>query len=359
MSCSRARLYFPQVTRPKTHADRLITWWCRYDSIHPLTSHQPSKMDFSQHERDHSTSEHHDLARPAWFDYPLPFMVVVHDSSFVISPTVTPSSESTATHKRSNSTTSKPTTQCTPDPQRSKACDPKLEDTLNLAQSISSLEVSTESSDVYPEIRYVFSDDDFAPTIDVLDSRQGDVSLIIDFDESGAQVVNATSLSSTWQISSVKEKVSSGAPAPAWAANDSMDATVAHVLYVNGTGSNPQFKTGPSLPQLPSQSVVSDGYSDASGKLVPSKNSQNLTRKNSQKSHYSNRPPLLPSDLQPHSSNNAVNQTSTNLALSDVMQQLTVRALTKQFLERNKQLRQIIDSISKENDMPSIDMNQQ
>lgn len=57
---------------------------------------------------------------------------------------------------------------------------------------------------IYPEIRYVFSDDDFAPTLDLVDQQDPtEISVVIDFDQSGENVVGYKSFTSNWQISSV------------------------------------------------------------------------------------------------------------------------------------------------------------
>lgn len=82
---------------------------------------------------------------------------------------------------------------------------------------------SPDSPPCYPVLRYVFSDDDFAPAVDVLDAPPQEVSLLLDIDATGTR---ATALSAAWQVQSVARV--EGA-VPAWAAGE-----VANVLRVSG-----------------------------------------------------------------------------------------------------------------------------
>lgn len=134
----------------------------------------------------------------------------------------------------------------------------------------------------YPEIRYVFSDDDFTPTVDVLDDTTNTdaaprgatgssiednndsspvsaddeefASVVLDFDATGTKIVAAASLSAGWQVMGVSMKQQQGltnaatgsgggmaaGSVPAWAelADEARDC-VAHVVYIDGASSKP------------------------------------------------------------------------------------------------------------------------
>lgn len=318
-----------------------------------------------------SGSRPHDLdpdELPSWIDYPLPFMVIVKDSSFVISPSASAplpplrSSNTQAARDRDNS----------PDTFHAASSTSPVGSTTSSSSSshslVKSLKVTTQSREIHPEIRYVFSDDDFAPTIDVLDCRQGgngnnnDVSLILDFDESGTRAVNATSLSSAWQISSVTERVSTNAPAPAWASTDN-DSSVAHVLFVEGTSAVPKFSTAPPLPPLPSSKDDTRRAQSprlqthpASHPLTGGGGGGSKTAKDYSVGHDTNAAAAASvaslsssaSSLGSDSRSGGAHNTQNDVSSSPLMQQLAIRALTEQFLERNRQLRQMLNSINKD-----------
>lgn len=52
----------------------------------------------------------------------------------------------------------------------------------------------------YPEVHYIYSDDNFVPAMDVVEQQWGDVSVLVDFDESGREIVSSQSLSPGWQV---------------------------------------------------------------------------------------------------------------------------------------------------------------
>lgn len=55
-------------------------------------------------------------------------------------------------------------------------------------------------STIYPEVHYIYSDDNFVPAMDVVEQQWGDISVLVDFDESGQEIVSSQSLSSGWQV---------------------------------------------------------------------------------------------------------------------------------------------------------------
>lgn len=106
------------------------------------------------------------------------------------------------------------------------------------------VESSTESGDsasvvpgnfvpnsLYPEVRYIFSDDDFSATIEALEQTKDDISVIVDFDSSGEKIVNCQSISTNWQVTNASV---TAATSPAWMAQDS--ASSSFKLIVQGTG---------------------------------------------------------------------------------------------------------------------------
>lgn len=59
---------------------------------------------------------------------------------------------------------------------------------------------------IHPEIRYVFSDDDFDPTLDLLDQQDSaEISVVVDFDPAGENIVGYKSFTSNWQITNVEK----------------------------------------------------------------------------------------------------------------------------------------------------------
>jgi hypothetical protein len=87
---------------------------------------------------------------------------------------------------------------------------------------------------LYPEVRYVFEDDDFNPTIEALDQEPGDVSVVVDFDQSGEKVVSYRSLSPYWQVVNVS---SDDSAAPSWMGHDQSSIK----LIVDGTSSKTEL----------------------------------------------------------------------------------------------------------------------
>lgn len=195
---------------------------------------------------------------PQWHTSALPFMVVVRDSTGNGNP-------NTGAHSIPQAP---PHTHSSVD--RSLSASPLKPQSPGLPQSSYSGSSSTTTANnsnnhyrtIYPEIRYVFSDDDFVPTIDVLDAQQEDASVIIDFDSTGTKVVGSQSLSPAWQIISVsspsllspspsspslsasssmlspgsrnvKNKVRQTQP-PVWAEQAVETDSVAHILYLDG-----------------------------------------------------------------------------------------------------------------------------
>lgn len=65
---------------------------------------------------------------------------------------------------------------------------------------LQTLDTKHKPQTVYPEVHYVFEDDAFAPEIDALEHQAGDVSVIIDLDETGTQILNCQSISPDWQV---------------------------------------------------------------------------------------------------------------------------------------------------------------
>jgi hypothetical protein len=88
------------------------------------------------------------------------------------------------------------------------------------------------SNTLYPEVRYIFSDDDFGATTEALEQSKDDISVIIDVDSSGEQVENCQSLSSNWQVTGATVTTASS---PAWMGQD---ASNSFKLVVRGTSSS-------------------------------------------------------------------------------------------------------------------------
>ena len=53
---------------------------------------------------------------------------------------------------------------------------------------------------LYPEVHYIFEDDELAPEIDALDRQDGDISVIVNLDETGLNITNCQSISPDWQV---------------------------------------------------------------------------------------------------------------------------------------------------------------
>lgn len=116
---------------------------------------------------------------------------------------------------------------------------------------------ATEQETIYPDIKYIFSDDEFNPTIDILQNGAG--AVIVDFDERGEAVTGHGSLSTEWQITDIRlvrnSSESEAVPpaptsatttvdsskqkdlstrAPPWAEAKMETDSVANVLYLDG-----------------------------------------------------------------------------------------------------------------------------
>lgn len=104
---------------------------------------------------------------------------------------------------------------------------------------------------LYPEVRYVFEDDDFNPTIEALDQEPGDVSVVVDFDQTGEKVVSYRSLSPYWQVVNVS---SDDSAAPSWMGHDQSSIK----LIVDGTSSKTDLvRKRPNASSEASSSTVS------------------------------------------------------------------------------------------------------
>lgn len=348
------------------------------------------KTQLDQDQNEFSSSQ-----LPPWYQVPLPFMVVVKDESFTITQDL--EAETVSNNSQSSS---------------SKRDSIESQSSLNYSSGVA-FSPSHHSRNIYPEIRYVFSDDDFAPTIDVLDSTKHEelqqqqqakradsldskvgkkssnnslkhkssktstssqspqfsspssslgksdqspdpnmVSLIIDFDKSGTNVVNATSLSPFWQISNVTEKVKPTAAqttgrslsphptTPAWASENELNSTVGHVLYVHGTRPNPHFD------------LLSNVSSIDSGNIKQQQQHQQQQRRKS-KSSVKTIPQSDDDDDDDEEDEDLLKKIQTKKlqkdgksSLDDNNNYFLIKALTKQFEERNNQLRQMIDSLN-------------
>lgn len=53
---------------------------------------------------------------------------------------------------------------------------------------------------VYPEVHHVYEDDEFSPETDAAEQQPGDISVIIDLNEAGTEIVKAQSISPGWQL---------------------------------------------------------------------------------------------------------------------------------------------------------------
>jgi hypothetical protein len=105
----------------------------------------------------------------------------------------------------------------------------------------------------YPEVKYVFEDDFFQPTIDVIEQNPGDVAVVIDFAPNGKDAVSYKSLSSSWQVVSVASQSSA---APSWVEQTEDSGTT--MLCVTGTSpSNAPANLDP-VAKAPSESSQSE-----------------------------------------------------------------------------------------------------
>lgn len=84
---------------------------------------------------------------------------------------------------------------------------------------------------LYPEVRYVFDDDDFSPAIELLEQQDDDVSVIVDFDYDGKSVTGFESLSPNWQPLEVTTATSS---APKWAKHPNSSTSM---VFIDGISS--------------------------------------------------------------------------------------------------------------------------
>ncbi|CAN6608641.1 hypothetical protein TRVA0_003S04786 [Trichomonascus vanleenenianus] len=118
---------------------------------------------------------------------------------------------------------------------------PPLADKLpSLSSTQSSLDRSKQIGDtgaflpdqMYPEVRYVFEDDYFNPTVDVLED-ENDIAVIIDFDNTGEVIQGYQSLSPTWQIVGISSAASA---TPSWASSEHDDQQSIK-LFIDGTSS--------------------------------------------------------------------------------------------------------------------------
>lgn len=64
-------------------------------------------------------------------------------------------------------------------------------------------ETGAAAETVYPEVHYVFSDDAFAPEMDALERQEGDISVVVDLDETAHEIRNCQSISPDWQVTNV------------------------------------------------------------------------------------------------------------------------------------------------------------
>lgn len=237
---------------------------------------------------------HHQPHLPSWHDSALPFMVVVRDiAAFGSQANATPAPSTAgarARQRRRSSISLRPESAPTADapgegtavgagPTSSSAASSKSSAgggsavTMGAASAPDSTGQGRPATTtvpkyktIYPEIRYVFADDDFAPTIDVLDSSArapattppagsgagattpaaaaataepaedaSFTSLVVDFDATGSAATRAQSLSTGWQVTGVRSQSTAEPAWPAWAEAREGEAC-ATVVYVDGMG---------------------------------------------------------------------------------------------------------------------------
>lgn len=167
--------------------------------------------------------QQHDVV-PPWHDSALPFLVLVRDSTpgQSTSPTPTPSPTPQAPKHRQSW-------------RQRQSSDPQPQTSTSITSTAAS---AKKYKLAYPEIRYVFADDDFSPAIDVLDSCNsdgpGETGVVVDFDASGVNVIQAQSLSTGWQVHGVERLAQdrgTSASGHVWAAGAE---PVANVVYIDG-----------------------------------------------------------------------------------------------------------------------------
>uniref|UniRef100_A0A060TAM2 ARAD1D20746p n=1 Tax=Blastobotrys adeninivorans TaxID=409370 RepID=A0A060TAM2_BLAAD len=153
----------------------------------------------------------HELSEPPqWLNSPLPFFVLVRDhSKYVLPGSVEPE----------------------PEPQSSRDIHSQSSSEVVERERI---EHGGEflTSQIYPDVRYVFEDDDFDPAVDALEHEEGDISVIVDFDATGEKIVSYKSLSPTWQITEAACDGSTTS-APAWVRGQPNSSS--RKLFIDGT----------------------------------------------------------------------------------------------------------------------------
>lgn len=163
-----------------------------------------------------------DVQGPRWRQSSLPFFVVLRDNStYVLPPGTGGSHNSTSGDNEAIHSQSTSAGQTTDE-----------DGGENNIQTVEKGRFACKQ--LYPEVRYVFEDDDFNPTIEALDQEPGDVSVLVDFDQTGEKVVSYKSLSPYWQVVNVS---SDDSAAPSWMGHDQSSIK----LIVDGTSSKPDL----------------------------------------------------------------------------------------------------------------------
>lgn len=171
---------------------------------------------------------------PRWKDSTLPFFVVLRDNSTYVLPTNTASgsfSSESLTKKNPETSSNNQDIRSTSGSQKDEQLPPQAPARSPSNENNNNIELGHFTpTQLHPEIRYVFEDDDFNSTVDALDQRPGDLSVIIDFDESGEKVVSYKSLSPYWQVTNV---ATDNSTPPSWMGQDQSSIK----LLIDGTSS--------------------------------------------------------------------------------------------------------------------------
>lgn len=129
---------------------------------------------------------------PSWKESSLPFFVVVQDESTYVSSGIAQSADSDS------------------------------------KESLGTF----DSNSLYPEVRYIFSDDYFSTSTEALEQSKDDISVIVDIDSSGERIESCDSLSATWQVTGATITATNS---QAWMGEDALNS---FKIIVKGTGSS-------------------------------------------------------------------------------------------------------------------------
>lgn len=277
------------------------------------------------------TSQHSN-AHPPWRNSSLPFMVIVDTTTTT---SILPHNDGKTSHTTSDSTGE------------------KEEDEEDKKE-----EVET----VYPDIRYIFSDDQFFPTIDVLNSQTTTTfassqsaevaatasgAVVVDFDETGNNILDIKSLAVNWQVAGVSFSTSNTAAVVATtpvsslpSANSPSKPTEKKRIELLGLGTS-TTPTAVEVQQLPPPWAEEAMQSDSVAHILRIRGLQSA---NLPPPYYYHAAAASTATTTPHSRLTKTRDSSSAATSNDVSPSQLVAA----FRKTNGQIRQILDlSMSK------------